>query len=111
MQSTDHVAVDWAAFTVRVPEIFAFSVNRPYNHPKTPDGQFTSTVDMKERNSTSTLKRILVTCAAQAKEYGGCVAAKLHAKRAARKGLNSKRDSSVLGHSSWNCSKKALRLV
>ncbi|VVA38545.1 PREDICTED: unnamed [Prunus dulcis] len=77
MQSTDHVAVDWAAFTVRVPEIFAFSVNRPYNHPKTPDGQFTSTVDMKERNSTSTLKRILVTCAAQGKEYGGCVAAKV----------------------------------
>ncbi|KAM0993103.1 hypothetical protein ACFX13_008931 [Malus domestica] len=32
---------------------------------------------MKERNSTSTLKRILVTCAAQAKEYGGCVAAKV----------------------------------
>ncbi|KAB2607899.1 hypothetical protein D8674_011067 [Pyrus ussuriensis x Pyrus communis] len=32
---------------------------------------------MKERNSTSTLKRILVTCTAQAKEYGGCVAAKV----------------------------------
>ncbi|KAJ6406845.1 hypothetical protein OIU84_010373 [Salix udensis] len=35
-------------------------------------------VKMKERNSsTSTLRRILVNCAAQAKEYGGCVAAKV----------------------------------
>ncbi|KAK4581803.1 hypothetical protein RGQ29_025096 [Quercus rubra] len=32
---------------------------------------------MKERNSTSTLKRILVNCSAQVKEYGGCVAAKV----------------------------------
>ncbi|KAF9664790.1 hypothetical protein SADUNF_Sadunf16G0054700 [Salix dunnii] len=32
---------------------------------------------MKERNTTSTLRRILVNCAAQAKEYGGCVAAKV----------------------------------
>ncbi|KAL4606833.1 hypothetical protein ACB092_09G132600 [Castanea dentata] len=32
---------------------------------------------MKERNSTSTLKRILVNCSAQAKEYGGCVAARV----------------------------------
>ncbi|KAK7841476.1 hypothetical protein CFP56_015395 [Quercus suber] len=35
------------------------------------------TLDMKERNSTSTLKRILVNCSAQAKEYGGCVVAKV----------------------------------
>ncbi|KAG5252925.1 NADH dehydrogenase [Salix suchowensis] len=32
---------------------------------------------MKERNTTSTLRRILVNCAAQAKEYGECVAAKV----------------------------------
>uniref|UniRef100_A0A3N7F3Y8 IMS import disulfide relay-system CHCH-CHCH-like Cx9C domain-containing protein n=1 Tax=Populus trichocarpa TaxID=3694 RepID=A0A3N7F3Y8_POPTR len=37
-----------------------------------------SIVEMKERNSSSsTLRRILVNCAAQAKEYGGCVAAKV----------------------------------
>ncbi|KAF4369006.1 hypothetical protein F8388_013335, partial [Cannabis sativa] len=34
-------------------------------------------VDMKERKTTSTLKRILVNCGAQAKEYGSCVAAKV----------------------------------
>lgn len=32
---------------------------------------------MKEKNTTSTLKRILVTCAAQSKEYGSCVAARV----------------------------------
>ncbi|CAI0406578.1 unnamed protein product [Linum tenue] len=32
---------------------------------------------MKERNTTSTLKRILVNCSSQAKEYGGCVAKKV----------------------------------
>lgn len=32
---------------------------------------------MKERNTISPLKRILVNCAAQAKDYGGCVAAKV----------------------------------
>ncbi|GMN55928.1 hypothetical protein TIFTF001_025047 [Ficus carica] len=36
-----------------------------------------ATVDMKERKTTSTLQRILVNCAAQAKEYGTCVAAKV----------------------------------
>ncbi|KAJ6743095.1 putative proteinDH DEHYDROGENASE [UBIQUINONE] 1 ALPHA SUBCOMPLEX ASSEMBLY FACTOR 8 [Salix viminalis] len=37
-----------------------------------------SIVEMKERNSSSsTLRRILVNCASQAKEYGGCVAAKV----------------------------------
>ncbi|KAF9680732.1 hypothetical protein SADUNF_Sadunf06G0152100 [Salix dunnii] len=37
-----------------------------------------SIVEMKERSSSSsTLRRILVNCAAQAKEYGGCVAAKV----------------------------------
>lgn len=35
------------------------------------------TVDMKERKTTSTFQRILVNCAAQAKEYGTCVAAKV----------------------------------
>lgn len=34
-------------------------------------------MDMKERKTTSTLKRILVNCGAQAKEYGSCVAAKV----------------------------------
>ncbi|KAJ6968209.1 hypothetical protein NC653_036223 [Populus alba x Populus x berolinensis] len=34
-------------------------------------------VEMKERNTTSTLRRVLVNCAAQAKEYGWCVAAKV----------------------------------
>ncbi|CBI29987.3 unnamed protein product, partial [Vitis vinifera] len=32
---------------------------------------------MKEKNTTSTLKRILVNCASQAKDYGSCVAAKV----------------------------------
>ncbi|KAJ0027222.1 hypothetical protein Pint_36373 [Pistacia integerrima] len=32
---------------------------------------------MKEKNTSSVLRRILVNCAAQAKEYGGCVAAKV----------------------------------
>lgn len=32
---------------------------------------------MKERNTTSTLKHILVNCAAQAKDYGSCVASKV----------------------------------
>lgn len=32
---------------------------------------------MQEKNNTSVLRRILVTCAAQAKEYGNCVAAKV----------------------------------
>lgn len=32
---------------------------------------------MKEKNTTSTLRRILVNCGSQAKEYGGCVAAKI----------------------------------
>ncbi|KAJ6923823.1 hypothetical protein NC652_017212 [Populus alba x Populus x berolinensis] len=37
-----------------------------------------SIVEMKERNgSSSTLRRILFNCAAQAKEYGGCVATKV----------------------------------
>ncbi|KAL5545427.1 hypothetical protein UlMin_005114, partial [Ulmus minor] len=34
-------------------------------------------LDMKERNTNSTLKRILINCAAQGKDYGGCVAAKV----------------------------------
>ncbi|KAL5739753.1 hypothetical protein ACOSQ2_028933 [Xanthoceras sorbifolium] len=34
-------------------------------------------VDMKDKNTTSTLRRILVNCSVQAKEYGGCVAAKV----------------------------------
>ncbi|KAK2647317.1 hypothetical protein Ddye_014806 [Dipteronia dyeriana] len=38
---------------------------------------FSSSVDMKDKNSTSTLRRILVNCSVQAKEYGGCVAAKV----------------------------------
>lgn len=33
--------------------------------------------NMKEKNTTSTLKRILVNCASQAKDYGSCVAAKV----------------------------------
>ncbi|PON37816.1 hypothetical protein PanWU01x14_317320 [Parasponia andersonii] len=41
------------------------------------DSEPESTVDMKERKTTSTLKRILVNCGAQAKEYGSCVAAKV----------------------------------
>lgn len=32
---------------------------------------------MKENKTTSTFKRILVTCAAQSKEYGSCVAARV----------------------------------
>nr|DAD42880.1 TPA_asm: hypothetical protein HUJ06_001110 [Nelumbo nucifera] len=32
---------------------------------------------MKERNTSSTLKRILVSCASQAKEYESCVAKKV----------------------------------
>lgn len=32
---------------------------------------------MKEKKAHSVLNRILVNCAAQAKEYGGCVAAKV----------------------------------
>ncbi|KAG2686886.1 hypothetical protein I3843_09G028100 [Carya illinoinensis] len=32
---------------------------------------------MKERNTSNTLKRILVNCAAQAKDYGLCVADKV----------------------------------
>lgn len=32
---------------------------------------------MKERNINSPLRRILANCAAQAKEYGSCVAAKI----------------------------------
>lgn len=32
---------------------------------------------MKERTTTSPLKRILVNCGVQAKEYGSCVAAKV----------------------------------
>jgi hypothetical protein len=32
---------------------------------------------MKEKNTTSALRRILVNCGAQAKEYGSCVAAKV----------------------------------
>lgn len=32
---------------------------------------------MKEKKSASRLQRILVSCAAQAREYGGCVAAKV----------------------------------
>ncbi|XAR68622.1 hypothetical protein NMG60_11003811 [Bertholletia excelsa] len=32
---------------------------------------------MNEKNSTSVLRCILVNCAAQAKEYGSCVAAKV----------------------------------
>ncbi|KAJ4970794.1 hypothetical protein NE237_003893 [Protea cynaroides] len=38
---------------------------------------FRSDPEMKERNSTSTLKRILVNCASQAKDYGSCVAGKV----------------------------------
>ncbi|KAL9262039.1 hypothetical protein AKJ16_DCAP13906 [Drosera capensis] len=34
-------------------------------------------VDMKVKKSTSLLQRILVSCGAQAKEYGGCVASKI----------------------------------
>ncbi|KAK1562651.1 hypothetical protein QYF36_017719 [Acer negundo] len=41
------------------------------------NGRFSSSVDMKDKNSTSTLRRILVNCSVQAKEYGGCVAAKV----------------------------------
>ncbi|KAJ8754491.1 hypothetical protein K2173_005652 [Erythroxylum novogranatense] len=32
---------------------------------------------MKERNTSTTLRHILVNCASQAKEYGSCVAAKV----------------------------------
>lgn len=32
---------------------------------------------MNEKNSTSTLKRILVNCVSQVKEYGSCVASKV----------------------------------
>lgn len=32
---------------------------------------------MKEKNTTSVLKRILVNCGAQSKEYGSCVASKV----------------------------------
>ncbi|KAL9995240.1 putative NADH dehydrogenase [ubiquinone] 1 alpha subcomplex assembly factor 8 [Helianthus debilis subsp. tardiflorus] len=32
---------------------------------------------MKERTTSSPLKRILVNCGVQAKEYGSCVAAKV----------------------------------
>lgn len=32
---------------------------------------------MKEKNTTSVLKRILITCAPEGKEYGSCVAAKV----------------------------------
>lgn len=32
---------------------------------------------MKERNTSSVLKRILVNCTSQAKVYGSCVAAKV----------------------------------
>lgn len=32
---------------------------------------------MKDKNSTSVLKRVLVKCGAQSKEYGSCVAAKV----------------------------------
>ncbi|XWS56165.1 hypothetical protein CRYUN_Cryun09bG0062800 [Craigia yunnanensis] len=34
-------------------------------------------VDMKEKNTISPLRRILVNCSAQAKEYGACIAAKV----------------------------------
>lgn len=32
---------------------------------------------MKDRKSASTVQRILVNCAAQAKDYGSCIAAKV----------------------------------
>jgi hypothetical protein len=32
---------------------------------------------MKEKNTSSVLKRVLVNCASQAKAYGSCVAAKV----------------------------------
>ncbi|KAL6986968.1 hypothetical protein U1Q18_012728 [Sarracenia purpurea var. burkii] len=34
-------------------------------------------VNMKEKNATSMLRRILVNCTTQANEYGNCVAAKV----------------------------------
>ncbi|KAJ4845171.1 hypothetical protein Tsubulata_048032, partial [Turnera subulata] len=34
-------------------------------------------VDMKEKNTSSVLRRILANCGAQAKEYGSCVAARV----------------------------------
>ncbi|XVF07410.1 hypothetical protein REPUB_Repub06bG0136400 [Reevesia pubescens] len=34
-------------------------------------------VDMKEKNTLSPLRRILLNCTAQSKEYGACVAAKV----------------------------------
>lgn len=32
---------------------------------------------MKEKNNVSVLKRVLINCASQAKEYGRCIAAKV----------------------------------
>uniref|UniRef100_A0A0A0LB85 IMS import disulfide relay-system CHCH-CHCH-like Cx9C domain-containing protein n=1 Tax=Cucumis sativus TaxID=3659 RepID=A0A0A0LB85_CUCSA len=34
-------------------------------------------MDRKDRATASLLKRVLVSCASQAKQYGGCVAAKV----------------------------------
>uniref|UniRef100_A0A9I9CWL8 IMS import disulfide relay-system CHCH-CHCH-like Cx9C domain-containing protein n=1 Tax=Cucumis melo TaxID=3656 RepID=A0A9I9CWL8_CUCME len=34
-------------------------------------------MDQKDRATASLLKRVLVSCASQAKQYGGCVAAKV----------------------------------
>ncbi|KAE8651130.1 hypothetical protein Csa_002376 [Cucumis sativus] len=38
---------------------------------------FRSAMDRKDRATASLLKRVLVSCASQAKQYGGCVAAKV----------------------------------
>ncbi|PNY06081.1 hypothetical protein L195_g002543 [Trifolium pratense] len=39
--------------------------------------QYDCVVNMKEKNTSSVLKRVLVNCASQAKAYGSCVAAKV----------------------------------
>ncbi|XP_022744909.1 uncharacterized protein LOC111295624 [Durio zibethinus] len=38
---------------------------------------FCRAVDMKEKNTSSPLRRVLVNCTAQAKQCGACVAAKV----------------------------------
>ncbi|GAB4843757.1 hypothetical protein Ancab_013722, partial [Ancistrocladus abbreviatus] len=41
------------------------------------DGTSLRNVDMKEKKATSLFQRILVSCGAQAKDYGSCVVAKV----------------------------------
>ncbi|KAL1823084.1 hypothetical protein ACET3Z_009862 [Daucus carota] len=62
------------------------SITEPWFHL---GGRFARYAVMKDKNSTSVLKRVLVKCGAQSKEYGSCVAAKVPEveQRAQRKGL------------------------